>query len=201
MSIEPIDPNFTINLVKSIIALFVIVDPIGLIPIVLSLTSNMSKEERRHTINIAIYTSSILLAIFALAGQQLLAVFGISLESFSIAGGLLLLALAFELLLRGWKQESTTREVGAIPLAFPLMAGPGAITTVIITLESYGLLIAMLSIAIVLGLVFVTFHFINPLYRLLGRIGILVISKVMAIFIAAIAIEFILNGVNNIISS
>lgn len=191
------NPNFAEDLIKAVIALFVIVDPIGLIPIVISLTSNMEKDERKRTINTAIYVSTILLVAFALAGQQLLQIFGISLESFSIAGGLLLVVLSLQLLLKGWS-ATNDGERGVIPLAFPLMAGPGAITTVILTLESSGLLIALISVGIVSLLVFLTFYLINPIYRILGKLGTLIISKVMAIFIAAIAIEFIINGISNL---
>ncbi len=118
-------------------------------------------------------------------------IFSISLESFSIAGGILLLVLALQLLLKGWSVNKDDR--GVIPLAFPLMAGPGAITTVILTLESSGLIVALIAVGIVSLLVLLTFYMINPIYRVLGRVGTLVISKVMAIFIAAIAIEFIMR--------
>lgn len=185
------------ELIRAVIALFVIVDPVGLIPIVISLTSNMQKEERKKTINMAIYVSTILLVAFALAGQQLLQIFGISLSSFSIAGGLLLLALSFELLIKGWSANNS-KDTGVIPLAFPLMAGPGAITTVILTLESSGFIIALISVGIVSLLVMLTFYLIEPIYKILGRLGTLIVSKVMAIFIAAIAIEFILKGISNI---
>ncbi|RMF32240.1 MAG: MarC family protein [Candidatus Nitrosothermus koennekii] len=185
------------ELIRAVIALFVIVDPVGLIPIVISLTSHMQKEERKKTIKMAVYVSTILLVAFALAGQQLLQIFGISLSSFSIAGGLLLLALSFELLIKGWSANDS-KDTGVIPLAFPLMAGPGAITTVILTLESSGFIIALISVGIVSLLVMLTFYLINPIYRILGRLGTLIVSKVMAIFIAAIAIEFILKGISNL---
>ncbi|GIU70834.1 MAG: UPF0056 inner membrane protein [Candidatus Nitrosocaldaceae archaeon] len=185
------------ELIRAVIALFVIVDPVGLIPIVISLTSHMQKEERKKTIKMAVYVSTILLVAFALAGQQLLQIFGISLSSFSIAGGLLLLALSFELLIKGWSANNS-KDTGVIPLAFPLMAGPGAITTVILTLESSGFIIALISVGIVSLLVMLTFYLINPIYRILGRLGTLIVSKVMAIFIAAIAIEFILKGISSL---
>jgi multiple antibiotic resistance protein len=183
------------ELIRATIALFVVVDPIGIVPLIASLTSGMSREERRHVIQITIYTATGILIAFAIAGQQMLQAFGISIESFSIAGGLLLLLLSFNLLLRGWKMEGSAKESGAVPLAFPLLVGPGAITTIIITLQKSGLVVALIAVGIVLGLTMLTFRFIDPIQRFLGNIGSLVVSRVMAIFIAAIAIQFILEGV------
>lgn len=127
---------YPFDLLKATVALFIIVDPIGLVPIFSTLTKDMGKAEKRRTFRNIVYTGSGLLLIFALAGQQLLLLFGISLPSFMIAGGLLLLLLSIEILLRGERVQKTPGEdVGMVPIAFPLLVGPGAITTTMISLS------------------------------------------------------------------
>jgi len=188
----------TNDLLRSAVSLFIVMDPIGLVPLIVSLTSNLSKEQIKKVVRSTIYTAASLLLAFALAGHQILQLFGVSIESFSIAGGLLLLLLSFELLLKGWELKGNAIEVGAVPLAFPLLVGPGAITTTIITLERYGIAVALLSVSIAIILTLIVFNFMHMLNRLLGQLGSLIVSRVMAILIAAIAIEFIISGIESI---
>jgi multiple antibiotic resistance protein len=188
----------TNDLLRSTVSLFIVMDPIGLVPLIVSLTSNLSKEQSKKVVRSTIYTAASLLLAFALAGHQILQLFGVSIESFSIAGGLLLLLLSFELLLKGWELRGNAIEVGAVPLAFPLLVGPGAITTTIITLERYGIVVALLSVSIAIMLTLIVFNFMHMLNRLLGQLGSLIVSRVMAILIAAIAIEFIISGIESI---
>ena len=84
-------------------------------------------------------------------------------------------------------------------MAFPLLAGPGAITSVIISYQSYGIVITMLSIAIVIGITYVVLLMINPIYRLLGRRGSTIVTRVFAIFVAAIAVQYIIEGIKHFI--
>jgi multiple antibiotic resistance protein len=186
------------ELLRATVSLFIVMDPIGLIPLIVSLTSNLTKEQSGRVIRSTIYTAAALLISFALAGHQILQIFGISIESFSIAGGILLLLLSFELLLKGWELKGNAIEMGAVPLAFPLLVGPGAITTTIITLERYGMVVALLSVVIAIVLTLLIFSSMHLLYRLLGQLGSLIVSRVMAILIAAIAIEFIISGIEKV---
>jgi multiple antibiotic resistance protein len=188
---------------KSTIALFVVIDPIGTVPLFIALTEKMGKEERKAVSKTAIVTSGILLVVFAVAGTQILTIFGITVFSFMIAGGILLFIVAIELLTHGiWRFGgsgiSATGESGVVPLAFPLLAGPGAITSVIISFQTAGLLVTILSIAIVIGITYVILQSINPIYRLLGRRGSMIITRVFAVFIAAIAIQYIIEGVKRL---
>lgn len=131
-----------------------------------------------------------------LAGQQLLLLFGISLQSFMIAGEMLLLLLSVEILLRGERVQKTPGEgVGIVPIAFPLLVGPGAITTTMISIQSYGLEVAIPSILIVMFLTWVVLRLTDRINRLLGRTGSAVVARVLAVFIAAIAIQFIIDGI------
>ncbi len=186
------------DLLRSAVSLFIVMDPLGLVPLIVSLTSNLNREQSKKVVRSTIYTAASLLLAFALAGQQILQLFGVTLESFSIAGGLLLLLLSFELLLKGWELKGNAIEVGVVPLAFPLLVGPGAITITIITLERYGIAVALLSVGIAIVLTLIVFNFMHMLNRLLGQLGSLIVSRVMAILIAAIAIEFIISGIESI---
>jgi multiple antibiotic resistance protein len=124
------------DLIKMTVALFIVVNPLGSVPIFVSLTQDMDKQLRKRTYHLAILTGLILLAFFALVGQNVLILFGISLDSFMIAGGILLLIVAVRLLvIGGWTENlSLSESVGAVPIGCPLLVGPGAITTAILSL-------------------------------------------------------------------
>jgi multiple antibiotic resistance protein len=191
---------FLLDLVKGTIALFVVVDPLGNVPIFIGLTKNLDKTQIRNTFRSAIITGLILLFLFAFAGQQILNLFGISLNSFMVAGGLLLLIIAVRLLVAGgWLEPSTSPEsIGAVPIGFPLLVGPGAITTTILILQSSGIFVTIFSVLITFVIVWVVLRFIDPLYKILGRNGSLVVTRLMAMFIAAIAVQYIVQGVKNL---
>jgi len=186
-----------LELAKAVITLFIIVDPLGNIPIFISLTKGMAKEDRQKAFRTAIFTGFILLISFALVGQQIFMLFGISLYSFMIAGGILLLIISIRILVRGeWEEDSTTPEsIGVVPIGFPLLVGPGAITTTILNLQASGVIVATIAVLMVFVVVQIILRLIDPIYRFLGSSGSLVISRLMALLIAAIAIQYILDGV------
>ncbi len=188
------------DLTKSFISLFIIVDPFGNIPIFIGLTEGISGDSRRRIFHTATITGFILLLAFALAGREILSFFGITLQSFMIAGGILLLIIAVRILvIGGWEEKSRSPEsIGVVPIAVPLLAGPGAITTTIITLETCGILTTIISVVLVFIIVWLTLRFIEPIYRVLGRSGSIVIARVMALLIAAIAVQFIIEGLENL---
>ena len=195
------DQEFFLNLLKATISLFIVVDPFGNIPIFIGLTSNMDYGMRAKAFRMAIITGFILLMIFAIAGRWVLQIFNITLYSFRIAGGILLLFLALELLMKEKVYAKISpEESGAVPLGVPLLVGPGAITTTIINLESVGFSATAISVAIVCIITWIVLKFIDPIHRLLGRIGSTVVSKVMAMLLAAIAVQFILEGVSEYLS-
>ena len=159
----------------------------------------MDKQQRKRTYHLAILTGLILLAFFAVVGQNVLILFGISLDSFMIAGGILLLIVAVRLLvIGGWTENlSLSESVGAVPIGCPLLVGPGAITTAILSLQSSGILVTLLSVAITFIIVWIILRFIDPIYRVLGKNGSLVITRVMALLIASIAVQYVLEGAKN----
>ena len=189
-------PELYAEILRATVALFIIVDPIGLVPVFSALTKDLPKPEKKRMFRNIVYTGSALLLVFALAGQQLLLLFGISLQSFMIAGGMLLLLLSVEILLRGERVQKTPGEdVGIVPIAFPLLVGPGAITTTMISIQRDGLEVAIPSILVVMFLTWVVLRLTDRINRLLGRTGSAVVARVLAVFIAAIAIQFIIDGI------
>lgn len=189
--------EFVLSLAKAVITLFIIVDPVGNIPIFIGLTRGMSEEKRQKAFRTAILTGFILLISFALVGHQILMLFGISLYSFMIAGGVLLLIISIRIMVRGEWQESSAQpeSIGVVPIAFPLLVGPGAITTTILNLQTSGMTVTTLAVLVVFAVVQFVVKLINPIYRFLGTSGSLVISRLMALLTAAIAIQYILDGI------
>lgn len=193
--------DFAIEVGKAIIALFIIVDPIGDIPIFIGLTQNMADSQKKRVYNTATLVGFILLLVFAFTGQLILNIFGLSIYSFEVAGGILLLIIAIRILISGTREsaESSPESLGAVPIAIPLLVGPGAITTTIFNLQAYGIEAAILAVLVVLSLTWVILRFINRIYKVLGKTGSLVIARVMALLIAAIAVQYILTGVTHFV--
>jgi multiple antibiotic resistance protein len=194
-------PNtFQTDIITSIIALFVVIDPIGNIPLFIAFTKKLEKAEHKTVSKTAILTAAALLLLFGVAGTQILQLFGITIFSFMIAGGTLLFIIAIELLTYGeWRfAGSVKEEVGVVPIAFPLLAGPGSITAVIISYQTSGFLITFSSIIIVMAITYVILRMVNPIYKVLGNRGSMIVSRVFAVIIAAIAVEYIVKGIKNL---
>jgi len=185
------------NVIKATLVLFIIVDPFGNVPIFMGLTEKLTDSERRKIFNTAILVGIALLLVFAFTGQEIFLIFGISINSFQVAGGLLLLITSLKILVSGSLYESTdtVEGLGAVPIAMPLLVGPGAITTTILNFQAYGILVSIVSVLIVMLLTWLILRYVNPLYRLLGKTGSVVIARVMSLLLAAIAVQFILIGI------
>jgi multiple antibiotic resistance protein len=193
--------DFLADLVKSIVTLLVVIDPIASVPIIIALTGKMEKKQRTSVSNVTIVTVAILLFVFAFVGSTILSTFGISIFSFMIAGGVLLFLVSIELLTHGeWRfgSQSLQDESGIVPLAFPLLAGPGALTLVILSFETYGMWVTILSIVIVLGITYAILRSVGPIYRLLGKRGSMIVTRIFAIIIAAFAVQFVIDGIKQV---
>jgi multiple antibiotic resistance protein len=200
MLLENASLDFISESTRAIIALFIIVDPFGNIPIFVGLTENITEAQRKKTFNTAILVAFILLLVFSFTGQGIFEVFGISINSFEVAGGILLLIIAVRILISGFHESAESPEsLGAVPIAMPLLVGPGAITTTILNLQAYGTVISILAVIVVLSITWVILRFMNGINKVLGKTGSMVIAKVMALLIAAIAIQYILTGVTHFI--
>jgi multiple antibiotic resistance protein len=160
----------------------------------------MQKVERNKVLKTTVITAGALLMVFAVAGTEILSIFGITISSFMIAGGTLLLLVSIELLTHGGSRFGGTvsDESGIVPLAFPLLAGPGAITSVILSFQSSGLAVTLISIAIVIVITYVVFYLTATIYRILGRRGSLIITRVFAVLVASIAVQYVVDGLQTI---
>ncbi len=192
-----------LNLAKAIIVLFIVVDPFGNLPIFMSLTEKMPIDQKRKVFNTATLVGFILLLAFAFAGQELFSIFGISIFSFEVAGGILLLIISIRILISGTLENvsGSPESIGAVPIAIPLLVGPGAITTTILNIQAYGVLVTVLSVFVVLILTWVILRYVDTVHRFLGNTGALVIARVMALLIAAIAIQYVLLGVTHFLQN
>jgi multiple antibiotic resistance protein len=201
-------------LVSYFVTLFVVVDPIGLAPIFLSVTHGVPAHARRRIAWRACVIAGLILTGFALAGDWLLGTLGITLSAFRIAGGLLLFATAFDMVL-GWRIERETKtaeqalhehvhNIAAFPLAIPLMAGPGAITATVL-LAGQGaqspvrLAVLIAVIVVILALCCVAFLFATRISRLLGITGNIVVSRLFGVLLAALAVQYVVDGVRAVI--
>jgi multiple antibiotic resistance protein len=189
--------DIAFDLAKAAIVLFIIVDPFGNIPIFIGLTDKMTEPQKRKVFNTACLVGFILLLVFAFTGLEIFNIFGVSIYSFEIAGGVLLLIIAIRILISGSMQESveSPESIGAVPIAIPLLVGPGAITTTIFNLQAYEVYVTVLAVMVVIGITWLILRFLNTIYRFLGKTGSIVIARVMSLLIAAIAVQYILVGV------
>jgi multiple antibiotic resistance protein len=198
--------------VYAFVSVFVIVNPISGLVTFISLTEGMSVEERHLVARRSVVVACVLAVVFALFGEVILRFFGITVDSLRVAGGVLLFLVAIDMLHAKISRESITSEeirsavskedVSVVPLAMPLLTGPGTITTVIIiiktgtTLELKG--IALLAIIVTFALSYLIFRLSEPLDRILGVSGEMVLTRVMGLLLGAIAVNFIATGIWNI---
>lgn len=196
-------------LVSALVTLLVVVDPVGLAPGFLAVTEDLGAQQRRHVALRASLIAAAVLIGTAFVGDWLLHQLGITLPAFRIAGGLLLFAIAFEMLfgLRPAREAKTAeqaveehvRHVAAFPLAIPMMAGPGAITATLLLSGRAGgraaWLAILFAVIVLVSLVcLLTFLAAQRLSRLLGITGNAVLSRLLGIILAALAVQYVIDG-------
>lgn len=193
-------------LITAFATLFVVIDPPGLVPLFIALTTGMDTAHRRKLAQRACIIAAVLLTLFGLFGEQLLSFIGISMPAFRIAGGILLFLTALDMLFerrtqrREGQHPDPNHDPSVFPLATPLIAGPGAIATMILLMgqagEDWTLRLAVLGL--LYGMIFATFLFLlasAPFERLLGRTGTVVITRLLGMLLAALSVQFVIDGV------
>jgi multiple antibiotic resistance protein len=201
---------------KPLITLMAIVNPLAIVPFFIHYTQGFTAEQRRHTVMISTLTCFLVISICALAGLQVLKFFGISLASFQVGGGMLLLTSALNMLnAQPAEAKTTTHEledgaekaamgasIAVVPLTIPLLTGPATMSTVVIyaekahtllqlgTLVGYGLVIAAATA--------VCFTLAQPIARVLGKTGINVMTRLMGLILAALAVEVMSDGLTKL---
>ena len=192
-------------LITAFATLFVVIDPPGLVPLFIALTQGMDRDHRRRLALRACIIAAILLTLFGLLGEQLLGFIGISMPAFRIAGGILLFLTALDMLFerrtqrREGQKTDPDHDPSVFPLATPLIAGPGAIATMILLVgQSPDLTATALVLALMLAVLVSTFLFLlaSPfIERLLGRTGTIVITRLLGMLLAALSVQFVIDGV------
>ena len=191
-------------IITAFVTLFVVIDPPGLAPLFIALTNGMSDARRRRIGWRATVIAAILLTLFGLAGEKILSGIGISLPAFRIAGGILLFLTALDMLFerrterREGQHADDDHDPSVFPLATPLLAGPGALATMILLVGQGGgavhTLIIHLVMLSVLALNMVLFMLAGPLSRALGRTGTMVVTRLLGMLLAALSVQFIIDG-------
>jgi len=183
------------TLIYAVALLFFIFDPFASLPIFISMTKNFDDKEKEMSANRAIFVAAVLFVIFTLIGTNLLGIFGVSTDSFRVAGGIILILMAVEIIFGFNFTKQSDANVAWVIIATPILTGPGVITTAILLTSTIGifptLIAGVISLAVTWGLLR------NAIYivRRVGNNVIEIFSKIIGLLIAAMAVEFILRGV------
>ena len=200
---------------RIVTTLLVIANPVGAIPLFISLTAGQSREERKQTAHLTAMTVALVLMSAALVGDTVLRIFGIHIASFRVGGGILILLMAIAMLhahpsrTRHTPEEEAEAaekdEVAVVPLGVPLIAGPGAISTVIIYAQQATgwwdrifLLLTSMGVAVS---VWLALRLADPVSRALGQTGINIVTRLLGLMLAAMAVEFIVGGLGQLLPS
>lgn len=185
------------------VPLFVAMDAIGVLPILLPLTQDMKVSERRRVIRLAMFTALGLGLGFVAIGKGIFVFLGIEVADFLVAGGLILFLLAAKDLITGKMLEAEASVgadmIGVVPLGTPLVVGPAVLTTLLILIDLYSIVIVIVSFIINLAIAWLLFAQANRVVTFLGQGGVRATSKVVSLFLAAIAIKMIRQGVLGIL--
>jgi multiple antibiotic resistance protein len=200
-------------LVNALVTILVTIDPPGLAPIFLGLTAGMNRRERMRVALRGCLIAAAILIVFALAGSAILSLFGITLGAFRIAGGLLLFWIAFEMIFEKRQQrheksaeravtEDQISNIAVFPLAIPLVAGPGAISAIILLSGSFSQPIERAElvgvILVCIAILFCALVIAERLDRFLGETGRMILTRLLGVILAALAVQFVIDGVLSI---
>ncbi|MDT7887684.1 MAG: MarC family protein [Desulfurococcales archaeon] len=186
------------------ISIFAIMDPVAAIPTLVSYlegakSNNGWESLTRRIVNRAMIAIFILLTLFSIAGEQILMLFGISLASLKIAGGILLTAIAIDMLISGHKPEQVlSGDFAVVPIATPLIVGPGTMSTLIIYSRIYGSLLTLVGAYIALLITYPLLRYSHALLRYLGTTTLRGLGKFMSVIIAAISMELFIGGLRDL---
>lgn len=208
-------------IINAFATLFVTIDPVGLAPMFLAITSGMSSPDRRRVAVRATITAAVILMVFFVAGQSVLNVLGISVSAFRVAGGILLFLIALEMVFGKRQQrksetaekavesveahQGTIHEIAVFPLAIPLIAGPAAISAIILLSGQASDTVAYAGlgavIVVILASCLLAFLLAERIERLLGDTAQLVITRLLGVLLAALSVQFVADGVLAFIQS
>jgi len=195
---------------QDVTTLFVVIDPIGLVPIFLAITQKEPEVSRQRIALLGVGISTVVLLVFLVIGQPLLGALEIGLPAFQTAGGLLLLIVGLQMVLSDNGHEASTDpnasiDLAVFPLATPLIAGPGGIMTVVLLTDNakFGAIeqmVTTLALLTVLLITYLSLSAANLIQKGLGRTGVNVLTRIFGLLVAALAMETILSGIDKFFS-
>jgi multiple antibiotic resistance protein len=198
-------PEWFMPYLKAVFAMFVVIDPIGNIPLFLTVTGSLDGAQRRKAFSVSVIVAFIILLFFTVLGRFILeVVFQIQLADVRIAGGIVLFLMAVQSLLFNSDTPSpssptqlTAAQLGCVPLACPLLAGPGAMVTSLTIWQNpkAGPMAALLAIVLVMALVWIIMRFVESTSRFIAPLIVMAVSKVMIIFLAAYGVNMTIQGI------
>jgi len=187
--------------VLSFIPLFVAIDIIGTVPIFLGITSDLSLKDKRKLIIESVAAAFIIAILFLVAGKLILNFIGITIDDFRIAGGIILLLISInDIMFSSDDRKDQNVKLGIVPLGIPLIIGPGALTTIMISVDSYGFIPTVVSMVLNFVIVWIVLKYSNLVIKLIGEGGTKAFAKIASLMLAAIAVMMIRVGLINIIS-
>jgi multiple antibiotic resistance protein len=212
LAIHTLQSNYVRFSVLAVSSIFFLVDPFAAIPAFLSITAGADPERRQRLAKRGAFTCLIVLMTFAIAGKLIFRMFGITLPAFEIAGGIILLLIGIDMLeaRRSPTQESSDEaaeaaskdDAGIVPLGIPMLAGPGAISSVMIlvgqALKPWELGVVLGAIALTAWLAYIILKGASRVHSILGESGIRILVRIMGLLLVALAVQFFINGLTDL---
>jgi len=188
------------NLPMTFIPIFVAMDVFAVLPIFISVTSETAEDQKKIIVRHSIITALAVSLAFVAVGEAVFRILGITVDDFKIAGGLVLLVIAvLDLLRYGGERRKIEDTIGVVPIGVPLIVGPAVLTTLIVLIDHYGVVPTIISLIMNLIIVWASFVKAEVIIKLIGKNGIIALSKVMAILLASIAVMMIRLGITHLI--
>ena len=189
--------NILQDFLLTFVPLLIVIDALGNLPFVITMSEGMTNPERRKMIYTALLTATIVGLVFLFFGQLILKVMNISVGAFAIAGGLILLILSIKYVSTGRMVESTKDEmVAVVPIGTPLVVGPATITTLLLLATQFPMYLVLISFVLNMLITWGIFMFSNYIVRFMGEGGLKASSKVFSLLLAAIAVSMIIHGID-----
>jgi multiple antibiotic resistance protein len=184
------------------VSMFFTIDPIGILPIFVSLTQGLDHQQKRAIIFQSLVTASLVAIGFILLGKEIFRLLGITMGDFMVAGGIILFCLGMvDLTSQARTRRTKSLELGAVPIGTPLVVGPAVLTISLMLVSVHGLTVTLIALFLNIAIVGIVFTFADVLMRLLGSAGSRALSKVMMLLLAAIGVMMVRRGIIEIISS
>jgi len=193
-----------LEILKSIpmtfIPIFVAMDVFAVLPIFISVTSEIAEDRKKTIVKNSIITALAVSLAFVAVGEAVFRILGITIDDFKIAGGLVLLVIAvLDLLRYSGERRQIEESIGVVPIGVPLIVGPAVLTTLIVLIDHHGIVPTVISLVLNLMIVWASFVKAEVIIKLIGKNGIIALSKVMAILLASIAVMMIRLGITNLL--